>query len=109
MEELAAVCDSAGVTLVDATFRWLIHHSCLSAGDGDGILLGASSVAHLEQNLGACTSAALLPEPVIAAFEAAWHGLREAGPFPYWRSYSADHPNRESLPPGAGYVVLKPK
>ena len=109
MEDIAAACDSADISLLDATYRWLIHHSCLSAGDGDGILLGASSVAHLEQNLDACTSAAPLPAPVVAAFESAWRSLSEAEPFPYWRSYSADHPDRESLPPGAGYAAHGPK
>ena len=32
-----------------------------------------------------------------------------AGAFAYWRSYSADMPNREELPQGASYNAAKKK
>jgi aryl-alcohol dehydrogenase-like predicted oxidoreductase len=31
--------------------RWLSHHSALKRETGDAILIGASSVKHIEQNL----------------------------------------------------------
>mmetsp|Transcript_20204 Transcript_20204/g.46851 ORF Transcript_20204/g.46851 Transcript_20204/m.46851 type:complete len:123 (+) Transcript_20204:838-1206(+) len=110
VESLAAACDSAGVTMVEATYRWLMHHSAL--GEGDGLLLGASSLPQLQQNLDACCEDEPLPAEVVAAFNEAWALVQKGGddePFPYWRSYSADHPDRESLPPGAGYVAKGPK
>ena len=50
-----------------------------------------------------------LPTSVIEAIDGVWDkvpALRD-GAFPYWRSYSKDMPNRESLPPGASYNAAK--
>ena len=107
---IRAACDAAGVTLVEATYRWMLSRSALDGNDG--LLLGASSLAQLESNLAGCLAARgdePLPEAVVAAFEGAWsgadaHELRE-GAFPYWRSYSKDMPGRDKLPPGASMLL----
>ena len=93
--------------MVEATYRWLLCHSALD--ERDGVLLGASSVAQLEQNLEACTAArekGSLSDNVLLAFEDGWK-LTEEGAFPYWRSYSSDMPNREELDQGASYDAAK--
>lgn len=41
------------VSLTDASLRWMIHHSKLSAADGDRVILGASKMGHLKENLNA--------------------------------------------------------
>lgn len=97
-------CDTVGITLLQATFSWLMHHSALQ--EGDAILLGASKVEHLEANIKAAHESTPLPEEVLAAFEKAWAGCEEEA-FPFWRSYSLDQPGREDLDPGAAYVVKK--
>jgi len=74
---------------------------------GDGLLLGASTVAQLEENLAACQCPEKLPEPVLAAFNGAWAICKEEDAFPYWRSYSMDQPDRENLHPGASYQAAK--
>jgi len=99
-------CAEHALALVAATYSWLLRHSQLGAGPGDGVLLGASSVAQLEENLSACQLAPELPAPVLAAFNDAWELCKE-GAFPYWRSYSKDQPGRESLHPGASYQAAK--
>jgi len=105
---IRAACDADGISMVEATFRWLLRHSALDP-DTDGILLGASSMAQLRENLAACAAAAgkgpLSPE-ILAAFDEAWE-LTKSSAFPYWRSYSSDFPNRETLPQGASYTVKK--
>ena len=110
LQAISAACDAAGLSVLDATYCWLLRHSALT--EADGLLLGASSVEHLDANLGACAKAASegggLPAPVVAAFDGAWGTTRE-GAFAYWRSYSADMPGRDELPPGAGYVAHGPK
>jgi len=104
-------CDEAGLTMVEATFKWLLRHSALTKDDG--ILLGASSMAQLEQNMAACNAAAAdeesgkLDDAVVQAFEKAWEITNEVGVFPYWRSYSADMPQRENLDQGASYSAVK--
>jgi aflatoxin B1 aldehyde reductase len=102
-------CDTDGISMVEATYRWLLRHSSLGATDG--LLLGASSLDQLEQNLQACMAAAekdSLSPDLLTAFDKAWE-LTKTGAFPYWRSYSSDMPNRESLDPGASYNAAKPK
>mmetsp|Transcript_1886 Transcript_1886/g.5928 ORF Transcript_1886/g.5928 Transcript_1886/m.5928 type:complete len:347 (+) Transcript_1886:97-1137(+) len=105
---IEAACGEAGLPLLQATFCWLLRHSALA--ETDGLLIGASSLAHLEANLEACemAKAAELPPPVRAAFDAAWE-LTRGSAFCYWRSYSADMPGREGLDQGASYTAHGPK
>ena len=49
-----------------------------------------------------------LPQNVKDAFDGAWD-LTRPGAFKYWRSYSADMPDRESRDPGAAYDAAKKK
>ncbi|KAG0313713.1 hypothetical protein BGZ99_008612, partial [Dissophora globulifera] len=62
-----------GITLLEASLRWMRHHSGLKAADG--ILLGASSVSHLESNLTDLEKGPL-PESVVVAFDEAWEHVK---------------------------------
>ncbi|KAL3787525.1 hypothetical protein HJC23_013734 [Cyclotella cryptica] len=114
---IQSACEAANISMVEATYRWLLCHSALRADDdkvhGDGILIGASSMEQLNENLGSCSRAqeTALPKDLTDAFDAAWDVIRreESRPFPYWRSYSADMPNRFELDPGASYSAAKAK
>lgn len=46
---LKKVCDEEGVSLQEASLRWLIWHSKL--GEGDAVILGASKQGQLESNV----------------------------------------------------------
>mmetsp|Transcript_30405 Transcript_30405/g.66827 ORF Transcript_30405/g.66827 Transcript_30405/m.66827 type:complete len:403 (+) Transcript_30405:55-1263(+) len=110
VEMIRGACDEAGLSMVEATYKWLLRHSALTAEDG--VLLGASSMTQLEQNMEACNAAAdkdggELNGAVLEAFEKAWAITNEAGVFPYWRSYSCDMPDRENLDQGASYDAVK--
>jgi aflatoxin B1 aldehyde reductase len=102
-------CEKDDITMVEATYRWLLRHSALDKNDG--VLLGASSVAQLTQNLNACEAAAekgpLSPQ-LLQAFDEAWK-ITADGAFPYWRSYSSDMPDRGSLDQGASYDAAEAK
>jgi aflatoxin B1 aldehyde reductase len=108
---IQSACDESNVSMVEATYLWLLRYSALQASDG--ILIGASSLEQLEQNLNSCSRAANddLPESVLNAFSKAWELISSAEerPFPYWRSYSADMPNKEELDQGASYNAAKAK
>lgn len=82
-------CHSGAIAVHDAAHRWLMHHSMLDADRGDGIILGASSVTQLEQNLTACVGAdsGPLPDAVVAAFESAWEMTAASCPT-YYSGYS---------------------
>lgn len=106
--KIQVACDDDGITIVEATYKWLLRHSALT--ESDGLLLGASSINQLDQNLNACLAASLnespLSEKVLQAFDTAWT-ITEESAFPYWRSYSKDMPNFSNLDHGASYSATK--
>ena len=59
LRELQNACTESGLKPVAVAMSWLISHSCLDATRGDGIILGASSLDHLRQNMAACEQAPL--------------------------------------------------
>lgn len=68
---LRPACEAASVPMAEASIRWLMHHSELSGGDNDGVIIGASSQGHLDANV-AAANAGPLPAEVVAAFDGAW-------------------------------------
>ena len=60
-----------GITSIEATYRWLAFHSMLNGDRGDAILIGASKLSHLQQNL-KTVKAGPLPKELVEAFEVAW-------------------------------------
>jgi aflatoxin B1 aldehyde reductase len=75
LEELQGACADAGIKPVEVAMSWLVNHSCLEAEHGDGIILGVSSVAHLEQNMAACAQAAL-PQSILDIVDRGWDIIR---------------------------------
>ena len=92
--------------MVAATYAWLLNYSALC--EVDGVLLGASSLEQLDDCLDACSNIVDLPDKVRDAFDGAWAVTRR-GAFKYWRSYSADMPDKESRDPGAAYAAASKK
>ena len=76
---LKAACEKEGITTVEAAYRWLAHHSMLRDDRGDAIIIGASKLNHLLQNM-ETMKAGPLPEPVLAAFKQAWELTRPDSP-----------------------------
>ena len=68
---LKAVCEKHGITTAEATYRWMMNHSMLRADRGDAVIIGASKLNHLLQNMEA-VKAGPLPEDIVEAFEHAW-------------------------------------
>lgn len=79
VRKLQDLCRSHGVTSMDATLRWLMHHSPL--GPDDGVLLGASSIEQVQGNLKA-TQGGPLSEDLVGAFEDLWKSVEAIAP-PY--------------------------
>ncbi len=76
---IRAACAPYGISIVEASYRWLANHSMLKESRGDAILIGASRVSQLGENMAAARKGPL-PEPVAAAFEAAWAISRPDAP-----------------------------
>ena len=72
LKELKEAADKNGLTMIEIGLRWMMHHSKLNMKDGkDGIILGASSIAHLDSNLSDLEKGPL-PEDVLQALDRAW-------------------------------------
>ena len=84
---LKEACEARGITLVEAVFRWMLYHSMLRGDRGDAVILGASKLTHLTQNLEAADKGPL-PEDLAAVFETAWQHCRADAPA-YFTFYSS--------------------
>ncbi len=72
------------LTMVETALRWTVHHSGLkvTGGGNDGIIIGASSVAQVENNLDSIEKGPL-PDEVVQALDQAWY-LTKADSANYW-------------------------
>lgn len=68
-ESLAQAYPENTPSLAQATFNWLFHHSSLT--EDDGIVLGASSIRQLKENLTLCQTEPL-KGAVVEEFERTW-------------------------------------
>jgi aflatoxin B1 aldehyde reductase len=88
LDECVKACDEAGITMTDAAFRWLKYHSMLDPSKADGIIIGASSMGHLKENVELCKAqSGPLPDNVVAALDDAWDKCSVVCP-PYERGFS---------------------
>lgn len=71
------------VSMLNATFRWMQHHSQLSPEKDDCIMLGSSTPEHIYANLDACQEGPLDPR-IVKAFDEAWE-LDKANCVAYFR------------------------
>jgi aryl-alcohol dehydrogenase-like predicted oxidoreductase len=74
VHELAVIARNAGRSLVSLALNWLLHHTAT-----DCVILGASRLEQLEENLKAIDEGALPPE-TVAACDGVWAKLRGVTP-----------------------------
>ncbi|KAF8644960.1 hypothetical protein AX16_008163 [Volvariella volvacea WC 439] len=71
LDKIRPVAEKYGLTLVEISLRWVSHHSLMKRKYGDAIIIGASSLRHLEQNL-VDLEKGPLPEEVLQVLDEAW-------------------------------------
>ena len=76
---LKEACGKMGISTTEASLRWLAYHSMLREDRGDGIIIGASKILHLEQNLDSIRQGPLDAE-LTEAFEKAWNICKADSP-----------------------------
>jgi aryl-alcohol dehydrogenase-like predicted oxidoreductase len=74
VDQLIEVARDAGRTLISLSLNWLLHHTATAS-----IILGASRLEQLDQNLAACDEGPLAAETVERC-EAVWSQLRGVTP-----------------------------
>lgn len=72
----------AGLTMAETALRWVSHHSMMKREYGDSVIIGASSVEHLKQNL-IDLEKGPLPEEVVKSLDDAW-GMVKKDVYKYW-------------------------
>ncbi|KAI9489969.1 Aldo/keto reductase [Zychaea mexicana] len=77
------VAKEHGLSPTDIALRWMVHHSLLNANEGDGVIIGVSSLVQCEQNLKAVEQGPL-PQTIVDALDDAWEVAVVKCP-PYYR------------------------
>lgn len=81
-------CRHFKIPVAEAAYRWLSNHSMLNDLRGDGVIIGASCMSQLKQNLSSLAGEPL-PDEVLQAIDEAWK--LTAGEAPeYYRFYSGE-------------------
>ncbi|CAO1633929.1 unnamed protein product [Sympodiomycopsis kandeliae] len=78
---ISDVSKSSGLTMPEIALRWMQYHSQLDRKYNDAIIIGASSLKHIEQNL-LDMEKGPLPQDVLKAVEQAWEIVAPNAP-PY--------------------------
>lgn len=79
VDEIRKACEAEGIPMVEAAYRWLSNHSMMDATKGDGILLGASKITQMEQNMEAAKKGEL-PPSILDAMDGAWEMAKPDSP-----------------------------
>ena len=79
VDEIKQACEKEGIPMVEAAYRWLVNHSSMDASQGDGILLGASRIEQMEQNMVAAKKGPL-PQTILDAMDEAWEIAKPDSP-----------------------------
>jgi aryl-alcohol dehydrogenase-like predicted oxidoreductase len=74
VEEIGRIAEGAGLTMVELAFRWLLSQPIV-----DSVIIGATNMDQLDDNLLACQGLPLSAE-VLAACDAVWKKLRGVTP-----------------------------
>ncbi len=74
VDRLKAIAEGAGRSLIDLSLNWVLYHAA-----ADCVILGASTMEQLEQNLEAFGKGPL-PADVVAACDGVWNNLRGITP-----------------------------
>lgn len=76
---VSTICREYGIEPVEAAYRWLVYHSLLNSNEKDGIIIGASSIKQLEQNMETINKGDL-PSQIVNALDIAWSEAKYESP-----------------------------
>jgi aflatoxin B1 aldehyde reductase len=77
------VAKKHGLTGHAASLRWCLYHSALSSEHGDAIIIGASKVGQLKENL-EILDAGPLPDEVVETIDKTWPSVKDIAPWAYF-------------------------
>ncbi|KAJ7664688.1 Aldo/keto reductase [Mycena rosella] len=81
LKAVRPLIEKHNLTMAEVALRWISHHSLMRREHGDSVLIGASSLNHIEQNL-VDLEKGPLPEEVVKALDEAWFSVKvHASPY----------------------------
>lgn len=75
-----AAAEKHGLSGHAVALRWVLHHSALSRGRGDGMIVGARTLEQLKDNLDAC-DAGPLPQDLFDVVDDIWPDVEPVAPW----------------------------
>lgn len=85
IDHIKEVCAEYEINIIEAAYRWLAYHSMLKAERGDAIIIGASRLPQLEQNMTTIQQGEL-PEGLVKVINDAWDVCKADAP-EYFKYY----------------------
>ncbi|KAK6189352.1 hypothetical protein LQW54_013347 [Pestalotiopsis sp. IQ-011] len=76
IRQLSALCETHGVDMVKTRLRWILHHSALDGGLGDGVIIGPRNQQQLDA-YAAGIHGGPLPEALVKGINDLWEGVAE--------------------------------
>lgn len=71
-----ALAEGEGVSAAEMAYRWMAHHSALNGEEGDGVIIGTSSLEQLEETLRAIEREPLSDE-ACGAIQKIWESVAQ--------------------------------
>jgi aflatoxin B1 aldehyde reductase len=81
LETIQAAAEKSQLSMAEIALRWNMHHSALKKEYNDHVIVSASSVKHIEDNL-VDFEKGPLPDDVVAAVDEAWSKVRDSPNLP---------------------------
>jgi aflatoxin B1 aldehyde reductase len=88
LDEWEHIANNAGISKAALAYRWITYHSALKKEHGDGVIVGASKVAQLEETLNVIEDGPL-DAKTAASVEDIWKKVEHEAPLDNYNSYMA--------------------
>lgn len=88
LDEWAHIAKDAGISKAALAYRWITYHSALKKEYGDGIIVGASKVAQLEETLKVIDDGPL-DEKTTGRVDEIWKKVEHEAPLDNYNSFMA--------------------
>lgn len=82
---VVAKCNEFDLNPTQCAYRWLAFHSLLNQQHGDGIVLGATNMNQLSNNMNALENG-ILPGEIVNSFNNVWENIKKESP-DYYKFY----------------------
>lgn len=88
LDDWGHIAKDAGISKAALAYRWIVYHSALKKDHGDGVIIGASKVAQLEETLKVVEDGPL-DAKTVERVEEIWKKVKHEAPLDNYNSFMA--------------------